>query len=150
MIKKFQHSNYKPFFYVAAAFVAYIIYKTAIAGKKLAVGVFDAVTGTLTNSAAQTIVNQAGITNVRISEVNKVTENIYNALHKDSLFGFFEDEEKAITEFNKLLNVNEAKAASRLYSEYFSKSLYQDMNKYVHGSGWRKLKSALIEAIKNV
>lgn len=89
-----------------------------------------------------------GINAVDGKKVVQIAEEIYSALHKDSLFGWGEDEEKAVNAFNKLQSVGEAKAAAGIYLTNYSKNLFEDLKKYIHGNDWNRLKSFLLNAIK--
>lgn len=127
--------------------VAYKFYKGA---SDAAGGVADALKDQAQQSAINSAVRQSGVTDVRANAVQTAATDIYDALHKDSLWGWGEDEKKAVEAFNSLLSINEAKACAGLYKTLFKKGLYSDLEKYCNGSNWRSLKSNLLAAIKGL
>lgn len=131
-----------------AAIVAYRMYsglkKGGQAMKNLAQDIAqDAQIKQLDNAFSQN--NVPAVDSARIINT---AEKIYQALHKDSLFGWGEDEEKAVNAFNSLTSVGEAKACASIYQTNYEKNLFEDLKKYVHGTDWNRLKSFLLNAIK--
>ena len=130
------------------AVLAYKLYKGMKAGKSAINSIIDDVTSSTTVNQLNDALLKNNIPSANAARIMRVSEDIYRALHKDSAFGWFEDEEKAVEAFNSLVSIQEARAVSSLYSSSFQKSLYNDLKNYIHGSTWNQLKPVLISAIK--
>jgi hypothetical protein len=136
--------------YPVAAFVGlYLAWRLITGAKNTANNVAAAIKGDANAAAIQDALNSHGINNVRTQAVQAVVDEIYNAFYKDSFFGWGEDEEKAVDQFNSLQNVNEAKAAAAIYRSAFKKSMYQDFIRFTFGVQRTRLKETLFQAIKN-
>lgn len=124
---------------------AYGFYKSA--GKTAAL-VGNAIKNDVTGNVINAAIKSTGLSPIRSGAVADIIDNIYAAFYKDSYFGFGEDEEKAVDNFNQLQTSAEAKAASIMYKANFKKSLYTDMNKYCNGDHFKNIKASLLNAVK--
>lgn len=108
----------------------------------------------LNNSASTSAINatfnQTNISPERTSVILEIADKIYKALHKNSFFGLFEDEEEAIHQFNRILNLSESIAVATVYNESFGRSLYNDLKRYLSTSDFNKLDLTKVNAIKNI
>lgn len=129
----------------------YLVWKVWMmikAAQNLGKDINHAIKNDATGTAVKNALAQNGIDPGRASSIVEICDNIYSAFWKDSFWGWGEDEQKAIDNFNALYSTGEARAAKEIYRANFQKNLYQDMYKYCNGDHYKQIKQSLLNATK--
>lgn len=129
-------------------FVGWKLWQLYKAGKDTGNAIVADIKGSSQVIGVKDAINQNGIVDVRVQAVEDAAEDIYNAFYKDSLWGFGEDEEKAIQAFNSLKSISEAKATASIYKANYKKVLYTDLKRLLGFTDFPKLKTSFVNAIK--
>lgn len=149
MRKKNNYQKYLPLILAPLAVILGLkLWKLYNSAGKTAANVITSIKNDVTGSVINAALQNNNLSPIRSSAITDIVENIYAAFYKDNFWGMGEDEEKAIENFNQLLNTSEARAAAVIYKANFKKNLNSDMVKYCHGEHFKAIKQSLLNATK--
>lgn len=133
---------------VIGLLLGFRLYKKFVStGSKIGSGIKNS----LQNIAISDATNKYNISPVRVTELSNIAQSIYDALHKNDWFGITENEEKAFFAFKEITSSNEAIVTASIYKASYSKSLYNDLKKYIGViDGYNEFSTAFLNAIKSI